>query len=189
MSFKIALVELAKGRQMLAGATLGEELYRELLAPAVARSEESTILLLSLRGAQFVTSSFLKATWLKLHPEDGSAVPSMVSHLSEDVRIEFTTFLRGHRLPGLEASDWSSTGVSKARLHGHYEDAAASALLALARKPGATAPELHLASKDQVTATAWTNRLNELHRLGLVARKKAGRAWRFFPLAKEFEHG
>jgi hypothetical protein len=181
------LVDLGGGRPQLAGKVLGEHVFKDVITPALGARAENAVLILSMRDVAFVTSSFLKATWLQLHPESEPAVPSMVAHLSEDVRTEFGVFLRGHARAGLEAVDWSADGVLLARVHGQIEVASLHALRAVLRRPGSTAPELHAKSREGVSATAWTNRLNELHRQGLVCREKAGRAWRFFPIAKEIE--
>jgi len=187
--FKISLVELGGGERQLAGAALGDARYREAVAPALAAASPDTILLLSFRGVEFATGSVFKATWHRLHPEGGVVVPSMVAHLSDDVRTEFAIYLKSERVAGLEALDWGGDAITLATLHGHVEDAALSALRAVTASPGATAPQLQSESSEPVSATAWTNRLNELQRDGLAARERAGRAWRFFPLASEVRRG
>ena len=182
-------MDVGRGEQQLAGRSLGDRLYEDVIAPALGGLTAESILVLSFRGIEFVTGSIFKATWLRLHPENDVAVPSMVAHLSDEVRGEFAIFLKGHRLPGLEAIDWSATGVTLATLHGHVEDSSFNALQALTANPGATAPQLQNASRENVSPTAWTNRLNELHKQGLAFREKAGRAWRFFPTAREVRRG
>ncbi len=185
MKFEIRLVDVARGEVQLAGGALGERLFRERIEPALEGVDANGVLLLSFRGVESVTGSVLKATWHRLHPKDGVLVPSMLTHLSEDVREEFAIYLRSEGLAGLEASDWTKTSVTLATLHGQLEASAINALQALTESPGATAPQLQSASKERVSPTAWTNRLNELHRQGLAFREKAGRAWRFFPTASE----
>jgi hypothetical protein len=189
MRNEIRLVDLGRGETQLAGAALGDRIYEETIKPALAGLTGESVLLLSFRHVAFVTGSVFKTTWLRLHPETGVEVPSMVAHLSDDVRMEFGIFLRGHRLPGLEAVDWSASGVTLATLHGLVEPSSLNALQALIANPGASAPELQSASKEQVSPTAWTNRLHELHKNGLAFRQKAGRAWRFFPAAQEVRCG
>lgn len=189
MRNELQVLDITLGRQQLAGRVFGDLVFKDVIAPAVSSRGASTVLILSMRGAEFVTGSFLKATWLRLHLETEPAVPSVVAHLSDDVRSEFAIFLRGHRLPGLEAIDWTEDGISLARAHGQIEEPALNAFRALAARPGATAPELQAESHERVSPTAWTNRLNELHHHGLVLREKAGRAWRFFPIAREIENG
>jgi hypothetical protein len=188
MSYEIRLVDLGRCEQ-LAGRALGDSLYNEAIAPALKGATAKTILLLSFRGVEFVTGSIFKATWHRLHPDDGVVVPSMVAHLSDDVRAEFAIYLRSERVAGLEALDWRGTDVTLATLHGLLEDSAMNALQAVASNAGSTAPQLQSASSEVVSPTAWTNRLNELHRQGLALREKAGRAWRFFPLAREVRRG
>ncbi|MEI9942224.1 MAG: hypothetical protein WDO69_33830 [Pseudomonadota bacterium] len=189
MSYEIVVVDITKGRPQLAGKAFGDHVFEEVVAPAAASRRSNSVLVLSLRGAEFVTGSFLKAIWLRLHPDNDTAVPAVVAHLGDDVRTEFDIFLRGHRLLGVEALDWTESAISRARCHGQIEDAAWSALRALVARPGSTAPELCATSAEQVSPTAWTNRLNELHHQGLVLRERAGRAWRFFPIAQEVERG
>lgn len=185
MSFKVRLVDVGQGESQLAGRALGDRVFAELIEPVLADATEDTLLLLSLQGVEFVTGSIFKATWHRLHPEAGVRVPSMLVHLSDDVRSEFAIYLKSERVAGLEALDWTEKAVTVAMLHGQLEDSAANALQALVANPGTTAPQLQGTSAEKVSATAWTNRLNELHRQGLASREKAGRAWRFFPLAQK----
>lgn len=189
MRSEIQLIELGRGEQQLAGRSLGDDRYQNVIEPVRQALMSHGVLLLSFRGVEFATGSFFKATWHALHPDDGAAVPSVVAHLSDDVREEFSIYLRGHRLLGLEAVDWTATEVSLANVHGQVEDSELRALQALCANPGATAPELQNLSADKVSPTAWTNRLNELHRQGLAFREKAGRAWRFFPIARQVQRG
>lgn len=188
MKFEMRLIDLG-GREQLAGYSLGERLFEERIEPALEGAAEETLLLLSFRGVEFVTGSFIKATWHRLHPPEGVRVPSMLAHLNEDVRTEFAIYVRSERLAGLEAVDWMASKVKLAALHGELEDPAMRALTAISAAPGSTAPQLQASSPERVTPTAWTNRLNELHRQGLAFRQKAGRAWKFFPLAEEVRRG
>ena len=130
MSYEIRRVDLGLGEQ-LAGRALGDRLYNEAIAPALSGATAETILLLSFRGVAFVTGSIFKATWHRLHPDDGVVVPSMVAHLSDDVRAEFAIDLKSERVAGLEALDWSGTDVTVATLHGVLEDSAMNALQAV----------------------------------------------------------
>jgi len=189
MKVEIRSVDLGRGEQQLAGRALGDHLFDEVIAPALRGATAETILLLSFRGVEFVTKSIFKATWHRLHPDNGVLVPSMVAHISDDVRAEFSIYLKSERVAGLEALDWSEAEVTLATLHGHLEDSAVSALQAITANPAATAPQIQSASEEGVSATAWTNRLNELHRQGLAFREKAGRAWRFLPIAREVRRG
>lgn len=189
MSFEIRLVDLGCGEPQLVGRTIGDHRYERIIDPARRALDPHGVLLLSFRGVEFATGSFFKATWKALHPDEGPAVPCAVAHLCDEVREEFSIYLRGHRLLGLEAIDWTASELSLATIHGHVEDSEFSALRALCSNPGATAPELQALSNDKVSPTAWTNRLNELHRQGLAFRQKAGRAWRFFPIAREVRRG
>lgn len=183
-----ALLDITLGHAQLVGAILGERVYQAVIAPA-AQASDGAVLLLSTRGAHHATSSFFKATWLALRANTTAAPPAMLAHASEELREEFDTFLGRYRLPGMEALDWNDKGVVLARLHGHIEASSLSALRALVARPGSTAPELHKDCGEDVTTTAWTNRLNELYRHGLATRAKAGRAWRFYPVSREFLYG
>ena len=189
MRFEIRLVDLGRREPQLAGRALGDRLYNETIAPALSDASDETLVLLSFRGVEFATGSIFKATWHRLHPTEGVVVPSMVAHLSDDVRSEFAIYLKSERVAGLEALDWRRTEVTLATLHGHFEDSALSALQAVTTNAGSTAPQIQSASDETVSPTAWTNRLNELHRQGLAVRQKAGRAWRFYPMAREVQRG
>lgn len=189
MRNEIRVLELGLGEKHLVGRTIGDERFQKVIEPARRALEPQHVLLLSFRHVEFATGSFFKATWHALHPDSGAAVPSAVAHLSDDLREEFSIYLRGHRLLGLEALDWTEGELIAASVHGHVEESVFAALEALCTNPGATAPELQARSTGDVSATAWTNRLNELHRQGLAFRQKAGRAWRFFPIAREVRRG
>ena len=191
MSLKnVVQVELGR-RKHLAGWTLGEQVFEEGLRSAASSLRPQQVLLLSFRDVEFATGSFFKATWLRLREDSENWVPVVVGHLTEEVRHEFEVFLLGLRLPGLEATDWGEAGIEHAKLHGQMESTSQRALMALLNTPGATAPELERLSGESLSPTAWTNRLQELHRNGLAFREKAGRAWRFSPVAKRIEvsHG
>ena len=189
MRCEIKFCDLARARSELHGATAGEDAYVTMLAPVLAGAAgSSAIVILGLRGVEWVTASFLKATWLKARVSS-EAGPLAVAHLSDEVRSEFDIFCKGHRLPGLEAKDWNDQGIAVGTLHGHIEDTSWEALQFLIANPGATAPGLHALSRDSVSPTAWTNRLNELCRLGLAVRRRSGRAWNFFAIMREVRRG
>lgn len=179
------VLDLSRGKKHLLGATLGQDIFEVVLEPALPVPPDTAVLL-SCRGAQYVTGSILKATWLQL-VKRAPGSPIMLADAASDVLGEFDMFLGDRHLAGLVAQKWTRRSVLNARLHGHLEPPGRAALRALVASPGSTAPELHEASDELVSATAWTNRLNELHRAGLAVREKAGRAWRFFPAAKEVE--
>jgi hypothetical protein len=189
MSSKLVkVVHLAAEKRQLAGRVYGESAFEKLIVPSLPLIDNQ-ILILSFKGAELVTGSFLKATWLRLEDSEENRVRAAVAHLSDDLRTDFETFLRGSSLAALEALDWKASGIRLARVLGDLEPAALTTLQAILKRPGSTAPELHDESTKDVSATAWTNRLNELYRQGLARREKAGRAWRFFPTTEKIEHG
>jgi len=187
MRSEIRIVALS-GKHLV-GRTLAESVFQTTILPALEGCRPDDRLVLSFAGVELATGSFLKATWLKIHQTQPRGPRCLVTDLCEEVRSEFDIFLHGNRLPGLEATDWTDDGVSVARLHGRIEDAAYAALRLLTEMRGATAPELYRASDQRLTPTAWTNRLNELWRLGLAYREPAGRASRFYPAANEVLRG
>lgn len=189
MRNEIELIDVSLGERLLAGASLGHRIHEQLIAPVIARPVTQRILILSFRSAEYVTGSVLKAVWGKLHTESGVPAPSLVAHLCNDVQSEFVIYLLSQRAAGLEALEWNKNEVHTARLHGHLEEPAFSALAILGKYPGSTPPQLHAESGEQVSPTAWTNRLNELYRQGLALRQKSGRAWRFYPVAREVIDG
>jgi hypothetical protein len=189
MSFKlIKVIHVAAEKKQLAGKIYGESVFERLIAPSLPLVDNQ-ILILSFKNAELVTGSFLKETWLRLEDAEQNRISAAVAHLNDDLRTDFETFLKGSSLAALEALDWKASGIRLARLLGDLEPAALTTLAAILKRPGSTAPELHVESTEHVSATAWTNRLNELYRQGLARREKAGRAWRFFPTAEKIDHG
>lgn len=189
MSFPTRRVQIGASGHILAGRIAGEAAWRERIAPAVATLPVGTILLVSFEGLSAVTGSVLKQTWGKLHPGDQPATPAMAVDLCADVLDEFRMYLESRGIGALQAMEWTEEQVLHARLHGSNEPSVEETLLALTTSPGASAPELHAKGGASIGPTAWTNRLNELHRQGLVFRERDGRAWRFYPLCKEISHG
>ncbi len=189
MSFPTQRVRISVDDGILAGRVAGEAAWRARIAPAIAALPAATILLVSFEGVSAVTGSVLKQTWGKLHPGDQPATPAMVVDLCADVLEEFRMYLESRGIGALQALEWTDKHVRQARLHGSNEPSVEETLLALTASPGASAPELHAKGRASIGPTAWTNRLNELHRQGLVFRERDGRAWRFYPLCKEISHG
>jgi hypothetical protein len=86
----------------------------------------------------------------------------------------------------LNATRLRHDSVEEAKLLGHLDSTLAFTLRAAGQQGTVTAPELHRAfPRDKVTVSAWNNRLNDLLALRLVRRIRAGRAWRYEPVARK----
>ena len=109
-----------------------------------------------------------------------------VAGLSPEVQLEFQEFLKPRGLPLLFARVLKGDVVKEAVLLGHLDSALRFSLDAVTKYGSCTAPQLYkLFPEQDVTVTAWNNRLNDLHALRLVRRTRAGRGWEYKPLTKK----
>lgn len=176
------------------------------VARAVAEGclPQGSLVLLDFSEMEAVNASYIKGTafWLltcgqlstrpiesQLSPRH-SADPRpydlyvCVTGLAPALVEEFQEFLRPRRLPILHAGRVKGEEVEEARLLGHLDSTLLQTLKVLCRQGRATAPQLFEAnSKEDVTVTAWNNRLNDLNGLRLVRRFRAGRAWEYETIA------
>jgi hypothetical protein len=168
------------------------------------------VVLLNFKDVAAINGSFIKATayWLHLcgqlsvlnpierpdarHPAD--PVPfdlyPVIFGVSGEVLEEIVEFFRGRRAPVLIAISLDPNEISQAVVEGHLDPALRFALSALVENPNSGAPELHaLNSKEKVTATAWNNRLADLHRLRLATRQRCGRTFHYKSISKKVCYG
>lgn len=109
-----------------------------------------------------------------------------VTGLNLDLEAEFQEILKTRRLPLLNGLRIHNDSIEEAEMLGHLDPTLSLTLKAVTQLGNVTAPELHQAfPQDKVTVTAWNNRLNDLHALRLVRRIRAGRAWKYEPVAKK----
>lgn len=193
---------------MALGATVGERhmqsVYRRVAQGAIL---PGSCIVLDYAGITGINGSYIKATalWVltcgQLSATSSAPLASpvprheadprpcdlfiCVTGLSPDLEVEFQEFLKPRRLPLICALRLQDDSVEEAKLLGHLDPTLAFTLKAAGQHDMVTAPELHRTFPgDKVTVTAWNNRLNDLHVLRLVRRIRAGRAWKYGPVAK-----
>jgi len=189
------------------GATLADK-HMQPVHDAAAESSiaPGSLVLLDFKGITGVNGSYIRGTalWVfmcgqlfanpsqVLSPPRHRADPRpydlyvCVAGLSSEVKAEFLEFLKPRRLPLLFASKYRGDVVTEAELLGHLDPSLTKTLQAATQRGTVTAPELHKAFPDQqITVTAWNNRLNDLHGLRLLRRSQAGRVWKYESLAKK----
>ena len=161
---------------------------------------------LDFSGLDSVNSSYIKGTafWLFIcgqlttkgpgshlsprHPADPRPYELYVcvAGLSPEVVVEFQEFLKPRELPMLYARRLKGEAIEEAVLLGYLDPTLRQTLKAIAAEGRTTAPALHQSHSDEdVTVTAWNNRLNDLHSFRLVRRVRAGRAWEYEAIAKK----
>ena len=165
-----------------------------------------SLVILDFKGIKGTNGSYIKGTalWLwtcgnlstngsqALSPPRHRADPRpydlypCVTGLAKELEAEFQEFFRPRKLPLLLAREMGQEVLEEAVLLGHLDPALRFTLNAATQKQRVTAPELYKANpNEEVTVTAWNNRLNDLYALRLLRRIRAGRVWQYEPLAKQ----
>ena len=203
----IKIRECLPKNSVAVGASLAER-HMESVQKAVADNAiaPGSLILLDFSGIDIVNGSYIKGTalwlltcgWLSASNAGALSAPRhradprpcdlyvSVAGLSPDVTTEFQDFFKARRLPLLAARHLKSGLIEEAELLGHLDPILTITLKAALRRGPVTAPDLHRSFPDgDVTVTAWNNRLNELHALRLLRRIRAGRAWKYEPIAKK----
>lgn len=189
------------------GATLAEQ-HMASIHKAVADNTipPGTLVALDFAGIEAVNGSYIKGTalWLLTCGQLSVANPDAViaprhyadprpfdlfvcvAGLSAEVKLEFQEFLKPRGLPLLFARALKRDQIKEAVLLGHLDPVLRLTLNAVTTQGSCTAPELHnMFPEQKVTATAWNNRLDDLHTLRLVRRTRVGRVWKYEPLTKK----
>ena len=206
---RLKLKQFLRGTSVALGATAGEQhmlsVYRGVAQGTIP---PGSCILLDFDGITGVNGSYIKATalWVltcgQLSVTNSGSLSSpvprheadprpydlfvCVTELTPELEVEFQEFLKPRRLPLLYAQRVRNDCVEEATLLGHLDATLALTLKAAGQHGTVTAPELHRAfPRDEVTVTAWNNRLNDLHALRLVRRIRAGRAWKYESVAKK----
>jgi len=189
------------------GATLADQ-HMAAVYKAVANGSIAPGTLVILDFAKFgaVNGSYIKGTalWLLTCGQLSASNPKQaiaprhaadprpydlfvcVTGLSPEVELEFQEFLEPRGLPLLCARIVKGDMVKEAALIGHLDSALRFTVEAMTKHSYCTAPQLHkMFPKENITVTAWNNRLNDLHALRLVRRSRAGRGWEYKPLTEK----
>jgi len=193
------------------GASLAEQ-HLSALRAALEKGEipTGTLVLFDFKGIQSTNGSYIKgsAFWVFLCGQlstrhdasdlvgSGSTDPKpydlycAVANLSPEVEAEFNEFFGSRGLPFLIATRWNDEKVYSARLEGGIEPTLHKSLTYLVSMGKASAPEMHLRHPhENITVTAWNNRLSDLHALRLVRRVRNGRQWEYQPVTGGITHG
>jgi hypothetical protein len=200
------IIELQPSRSHLHGATLAQQDLSRALSALSDLNGDSAVFLLNLSNATSVTGSYLRATlhWALLCGQAAVSQPihplvhgawavkplplfPMVVAPSAAVAEEVHDFFGARNLPLLQALKWTKSEITSARLVGALDSFLLGTLLKLAQFGEATAGELADKSKEAITPNAWSNRLAALFMLRLVTRNRAGKFWKYAPIAKEVQ--
>jgi hypothetical protein len=203
----IILHNCAPKREVGLGATIAEQ-HMTAIHKTVANGTlpPGTLVVLDFAKLKAVNGSYIKGTALWLltcgqlstgnlqkaiaprHAADPRPCDLFVcvAGLSPEVELEFQEFLKPRGLPLLFARILKGDAVKEAVLLGHLDSALRSTLDAVTKYGSCTAPQLYkLFPEQNITVTAWNNRLNDLHSLRLVRRTRAGRGWEYKPLTEK----
>lgn len=205
MSMVDRIIELVPRGAHLHGATLAQKHLAKLL-PELSTLTEPAAFILNLENAKSVTGSYLRATvhWAFLcgQTEAGTNGHSLsidrwavrplplfpaVSGGSPEVVDDVDDFFRARALPLLQITKRKEARLQQARLLGLLDRFLSSTLFSLAEIGEATAAELAEKNNETITVNAWSNRLADLYAHRLVTRRRAGKFWRYSPLAEEIK--
>jgi hypothetical protein len=205
LAVRLKIQNCSPKRTAALGATLAEEHMQPVVEQIVhGILQPGSMVILDFDGVSSTNGSYVRATALWLlkcgqlfakgersvprHPADPRPydVFVCVTGLCEDLVTEFREFFEPRDTPVLYARKLKDEQLVSGSLIGTLDSALRLTLQALTSRPNSTAPELHTAYPDEnITPTAWNNRLNDLWTLRLATRNRCGRAWQYQPLAKE----
>jgi hypothetical protein len=190
---RVSIHQLVGGKEVLAGAGAGTNLFAQLIATR-PEATEPTIILLDFKGIDVATSSFLRESVLAFRDYcrsgSGSLYPICVN-LSDDIEEELKTLLvqRGDALATCHLNEDGTP--TRPRVIGFLEEKQREALRLVIEAGTTDAPTLARAqdSNDKVGPTAWNNRLSALARKSLVVCKQVGRSMQFSPVLRGMSYG
>ena len=171
---------------VLAGARAGRRMLGRLLERVGNDPQEPELLFLDFDGVQVATASFLRESvvefrdvvrrrWVNCYP--------VVANANESITEELSVLIKPNRdvliLCSLDQDGWPRSP----RLIGELEPKQRIAFDLVGELGEAGAGELKSADDtEDVTQTAWNNRLAALSRLGLLMEFSQGRSKRYRPL-------
>jgi hypothetical protein len=172
---------------------------------------DDLLVVFDFEGTELATASYLKASilWLAICGRmaagalEASELRTLDSLLvrplpvipvaarpNEDVRTELEEIFDGRRIPLVVVDNYTERHLGAGVVIGNLEAVPARTMRLIADMEEFTAYDLHdKYPEEAVSATAWNNRLNELYRLRLLRRRKAGKYWKYQPIAKELTYG
>lgn len=202
---------LGSKRQFAAGATLGRDNFRDILATLVKvlATDIETLVVFNFADVEDVSASYIKATLLathrcgRLHSGVLSAeefrdskveirafpIIVVVLHASDDVAECINAAFGVNGMAVLAGTRLKGERLTEAVVLGALEAKAQRTLALTSAHTEITASELLEAYPEEGIsgATGWNNRLTELHHLQLLRRRTVGRQHTYYPLATEIK--
>lgn len=205
----LSLAEFTSGHPFLSTATLGQEHYSKIIG-AIAddlRSEGlGAIVGIDLANLPEATSSYIKAVALLpflagmkfalpsldlsgMAPDAGAVQPlnlfPVFLNPSPDWAAGLDSVFGRERLGCVVADTIENDTIPRSRILGHIDRAALQTLQAVRKYPEIRASELHAATDEGITVTAWNNRLADLWTLRLIRRARVANSWKYQPFLTE----
>jgi hypothetical protein len=201
------------GLDVASGAITGKAHAEKISALLVGAPDDEvgTRVLFDFTGVSLASASYIKATilWLtscgRMHAgviepaellslENTQFVPfnvfPLVASANEEIEIELREVFGGRGLVCAIATELRSGDVRSAKVVGSLESTAIKTLKSINGFKEFTAYDLQdRYPQDAVNATAWNNRLAELHRLRLLRRRKDGKFWKYQSIADQLNYG
>jgi len=178
------------------------------------RDEAGVQLLFDFSNVELATASYIKSSVLwftscgRMHagiidPEELRSLDNThfkplnvfpaVGGINPEIEIELQEVFGGRGLACVTATQWTDLAIKHGRVLGKMESTGIRTLRAIADLSGLsefTAYDLQERfPNERVNATAWNNRLAELHRQRLLRRRKSGKFWKYQTVAEELVYG
>ncbi len=183
---KLSVIDLADGQQVLSGAQAGRQLLGKLVAAARLPADPEPAYL-DFQGVSVATASFLREGVIAFRDHARATLPGLypvIANASLAVVEELEFFLR-HRRDALWACQLTPAGEPRdSKILGDLDDAHRSTFDLVVQLGMATAPILAAQSRENLSPTAWNNRLSSLAARGLLIERKAGKTKTFVPVLR-----
>lgn len=178
---------------VLSGAVNGRRVFHKLLELAVNEPSQPEALFLDFGGIEVATASFIREGILGfrnyVRGRKSNYYP-IVANLSDEVVEEFVELLRGRGDVIARCSLDKSGRVTDLGIIGQLDPKQKITLQAVeAGETDAVTLSRKHKKKDDVSRTAWNNRLSTLSSLGLVVEVDRGRSKHFLPLLEGVQNG
>lgn len=181
---KLSIVVLTGGAPVLSGAQAGRQLLGKLVAAARPSAEPEPVYL-DFDGVTVATASFLREGVTAFRDHVRATLPGLypvIANASPSVSEELEFFLR-HRKDAMWSCRLTPAGeVRDPKILGELDEAHRSTFDLVARLGTASAPSLAAQSRENLTPTAWNNRLSSLAARGLLIERRSGKTKTFAPV-------
>jgi hypothetical protein len=178
-TLEMRLKQLMDGAEVLFGVPMGRQCFAKLLECTVEHSEH-TIVLLDFREVAAATVSFLREGPLAYRQHlrsRSSTLYPVFANLAPSVSDSLAEFLTASRDAVFVCQLTSSGEIGSPKLIGHLEPKQQLTFDAVIAADSVTAAELASGASedDDVSVTAWNNRLAALVQKGLLVETRQGR--------------